>query len=171
MLIALKSYPQVDDNTGELIAAADACEGDRAYCPACGQPVELHSGRFGKAWVHVDEQTLCARLQRDPDDVEQALRKRIEWAEKEIDRQIEIIKYLRGEVDCLTTALQNDHATYTSTEAAEELDVHVNTLLRWEREGDLPITVMRTPGGQRRFTQSDIDAIRTTMRATGRIDK
>jgi len=171
MLIAMKSYPQADDNAQELIAAAEACEGDIAYCPACGQAVELNCGRFGKAWVHANDHALCARLQRDRDEIEQALWERIEWAEQEIDRQLDIIKSLRGEVQCLRLAVRDDRASYTSTEAAEKLGVHVNTLLRWEREGDLPITVSRTPGGQRRFTESDIYAIRTAMRAIGRNDQ
>lgn len=168
MLFAVRSHPQADDDPGELIAAVDAAEGDRAYCPACGEKVELTSGRFGQAWVHIDEHILCSRLQRKPDEVEQALRERLEWADKEIDRQLEIIKSLRGEIHSLTAALKDDRATYTSTEAAEELGVHVNTLIKWERDGHLPITVMRTPGGQRRFTQSDVDAIRAAMRAVGK---
>lgn len=44
-------------------------------------------------------------------------------------------------------------------QAARELGVSVDTLRRWEAEGKLAAT--RTPGGQRRFAQADIDRIRS----------
>lgn len=60
------------------------------------------------------------------------------------------------------TAMQ---LTHTSPEdplmpirdAAGLLGVSVKTLRRWESAGK--ITAVRTPGGQRRFRQSDVDAL------------
>lgn len=40
---------------------------------------------------------------------------------------------------------------------AKMLDVHVNTLRSWDRQGKLK--AVRTPGGQRRYRKSDIDRI------------
>ncbi len=42
-------------------------------------------------------------------------------------------------------------------EAAALLDVHPDTLRRWADEGK--VRSLRTPGGQRRFTRADIDAV------------
>ena len=43
----------------------------------------------------------------------------------------------------------------TTTEAAELLGVHPDTLRGWADEGKIP--VWRTPGGQRRFQRSDLE--------------
>jgi excisionase family DNA binding protein len=40
-------------------------------------------------------------------------------------------------------------------QAAERLGVHSTTLRRWADQGDIPL--LRTPGGHRRFTLSDLD--------------
>lgn len=42
--------------------------------------------------------------------------------------------------------------------AARALGISITTLRRWEETG--LITAFRTPGGQRRFPQSEIDRIR-----------
>jgi excisionase family DNA binding protein len=52
---------------------------------------------------------------------------------------------------------------YRLTEAAEALDVHVNTIKRWLRDGK--ITVRRTPGGSPVMTRQDIDDLVAKMRA------
>jgi excisionase family DNA binding protein len=44
--------------------------------------------------------------------------------------------------------------------AAEILHVHVDTLRRWERRG--AITAIRTPGKQRKFWRSDVEALLDT---------
>ena len=43
------------------------------------------------------------------------------------------------------------------TRAADRLGVHPTTLRRWADNGDIPVYV--TPGGHRRFLETDIDAI------------
>lgn len=48
-------------------------------------------------------------------------------------------------------------------EAAEILEVSTQTLRRWEKAG--AITALRTPGGQRRFRRSDVDALIETPTA------
>jgi excisionase family DNA binding protein len=44
--------------------------------------------------------------------------------------------------------------------AAARLGVHRETLRRWDRAGDV-IQAKRTPGGYRRFLESDIDRLLT----------
>ncbi len=43
------------------------------------------------------------------------------------------------------------------SEAAALLSVHPDTLRRWADAGQVPCT--RTPGGERRFLRTDIDAV------------
>ncbi len=45
----------------------------------------------------------------------------------------------------------------TTGEAATELQVSVQTVRRWERTGHL--TAVRTPGNQRRFRRSEVEAL------------
>lgn len=45
----------------------------------------------------------------------------------------------------------------TAPEAAEVLQVSVNTLRKWGDAGALPS--VRTPGGHRRFRRSDVEAL------------
>ena len=45
----------------------------------------------------------------------------------------------------------------TIRDAADRLALNPETLRRWDRKGT--ITAYRTPGGYRRFLESDIDAI------------
>lgn len=42
-------------------------------------------------------------------------------------------------------------------EAAETLQVSVQTIRRWERDGHL--TAIRTPGDHRRFRRSEVEAL------------
>jgi len=50
---------------------------------------------------------------------------------------------------------------YTISEAATLLGVHPNTLRRWEADGK--VKPAYTLGGQRRFTQEEINRIRREM--------
>lgn len=50
-------------------------------------------------------------------------------------------------------------------EAARLLGVHVDTLRRWESGG--AIAAVRTPGGQRRFRRSDVDALASLSTTPG----
>jgi len=43
------------------------------------------------------------------------------------------------------------------SEAAALLGVHPDTLRRWSDEGKVPVS--RTPGGERRYSRADIDAV------------
>ena len=43
------------------------------------------------------------------------------------------------------------------SEAAALLGVHPDTLRRWADAGQVPCT--RTPGGERRFTRADVEAV------------
>lgn len=47
---------------------------------------------------------------------------------------------------------------YTISEAADLLSVSTSSLRRWEREGR--VTPDRTPGGDRRYTAEQIEALR-----------
>lgn len=47
-------------------------------------------------------------------------------------------------------------------EAAEELDVHPDTLRRWADKGQVPVTM--TPTGWRRFSPEQMEEIKTMMR-------
>ncbi|NIT04463.1 MerR family DNA-binding transcriptional regulator [Candidatus Saccharibacteria bacterium] len=60
------------------------------------------------------------------------------------------------------TAQRLPENLYTSTEAARLLGVSPTTLRRWEREGR--IEPQRTAGGDRRFSQKDIQQILTSFR-------
>jgi len=53
---------------------------------------------------------------------------------------------------------------YTVTEAAALVGVHPNTLRNWERDRQLPVIPLRTPGGHRRFTEQHVAAIRDALR-------
>lgn len=53
-------------------------------------------------------------------------------------------------------------------EAARQLGVSADTLRRWEREGR--IEAIRTLGNQRRYRQSDIDALTTPSSAVSSQD-
>src|SRR5512135_2043421 len=48
------------------------------------------------------------------------------------------------------------------SEAAQYLGVHFTTLRRWADAGDVPC--IRTPGGRRRFAQSDLERTMAGMR-------
>ena len=58
-----------------------------------------------------------------------------------------------------TTAPTARDYPLTSTQAADRIGVHRNTVLRWTDAGRLPC--WRTPGGQRRYSPADLDALRT----------
>ena len=45
------------------------------------------------------------------------------------------------------------HPLLTPTEVAELFDVHVETVIRWDKKGIL--RSIRTPGGRRRFFRKD----------------
>lgn len=49
--------------------------------------------------------------------------------------------------------------TYTTGQAAQKLGVSVDTLRRWEREGK--IEPERNPAGHRRYTEADLEQLRT----------
>lgn len=51
---------------------------------------------------------------------------------------------------------------YTISQAAEKLGVSIATVRRWSNAGFLEST--RTPGGQRRFTQAQLDAFVASLR-------
>lgn len=53
---------------------------------------------------------------------------------------------------------------YSTGMTARQLGVSVDTIRRWEREGK--ITATRTPGGQRRFSQAEIDRLRELAAAS-----
>lgn len=53
--------------------------------------------------------------------------------------------------------------TYRIAEAAKLLGVHPSTLRRWDEKGILPPSI-RTPTGERRYTDADIDAARQAMK-------
>lgn len=48
-------------------------------------------------------------------------------------------------------------ASISTSEAARRLGVHPDTIVRWADAGRL--ACWRTPGGQRRFTPADVDAL------------
>jgi excisionase family DNA binding protein len=54
-------------------------------------------------------------------------------------------------------AMDEPHDLMTTGEAANQLGVSVQTVRRWERSGAL--AAVRTPGNQRRFRRSDVDAL------------
>lgn len=51
---------------------------------------------------------------------------------------------------------------FTVSQAAERLGVSIATVRRWSNAGFLDST--RTPGGQRRFTQAQLDAFVASLR-------
>ena len=54
--------------------------------------------------------------------------------------------------------------TYRIAEAAKLLGVHPSTLRRWDEKGILPPSI-RTPTGERRYTEADLEAGRKTPAA------
>jgi len=62
----------------------------------------------------------------------------------------------------MTAQILPDKGFYTSTEAARLLGVSSTTLRRWEEEGR--ITPLRTIGGDRRYSQKDVQGILTSFR-------
>ena len=54
--------------------------------------------------------------------------------------------------------------TYRTTEAAKLLGVHPSTLRRWDKTGILRPSY-RTPTGERRYTEADLEAGRKTPAA------
>ena len=55
--------------------------------------------------------------------------------------------------------------TYRIAEAAKLLGVHPSTLRRWDEKGILPPSI-RTPTGERRYTDADIVAAREATKRT-----
>jgi excisionase family DNA binding protein len=55
----------------------------------------------------------------------------------------------------MTTPHRASENWLTLLEAAERLSVHPTTLRRWANNGEIP--VMLTPGGHRRFAESDVE--------------
>lgn len=54
--------------------------------------------------------------------------------------------------------------TYRTAEAAKLLGVHPSTLRRWDKKGILTPSY-RTPTGERRYTEADLEAGRKTPSA------
>ena len=54
--------------------------------------------------------------------------------------------------------------TYRTAEAARMLGVHPSTLRRWDKKGILRPSI-RTPTGERRYTEADLEAGRKTPAA------
>ena len=54
--------------------------------------------------------------------------------------------------------------TYRTAEAARLLGIHPSTLRRWDEKGILRPSI-RTPTGERRYTEADIEAGRKTPAA------
>lgn len=52
-------------------------------------------------------------------------------------------------------------STYRTAEAAKLLGVHPSTLRRWDKTGILRPSI-RTPTGERRYTEADLEAGRKT---------
>jgi excisionase family DNA binding protein len=59
----------------------------------------------------------------------------------------------------------NQEKWFSLPEAAAQLGVHSTTLRRWADNGEIPH--MRTPGGHRRFAQSDLDRFANQQRQGG----
>ena len=62
-----------------------------------------------------------------------------------------------------TRHIQRSQEALAIGEAARALGVTVETLRRWDRDGR--IRSFRTPGGQRRFPQTEIDRLRDEVPA------
>lgn len=63
--------------------------------------------------------------------------------------------------------LRNVHGmdnTYRIAEAAKLLGVHPSTLRRWDEKGILRPSI-RTPTGERRYTDADLEAVRKNTAA------
>lgn len=60
-------------------------------------------------------------------------------------------------MDTDTSHHENDPELLTSSEAARHVGVTVRTLHRWEEQGR--ITARRTPGGHRRYSRNDLNAL------------
>ena len=54
--------------------------------------------------------------------------------------------------------------TYRIAEAAKMLGVHPSTLRRWDEKGILRPSI-RTPTGERRYTEADLEAVRKNTAA------
>ena len=54
--------------------------------------------------------------------------------------------------------------TYRIAEAAKLLGVHPSTLRRWDEKGILRPSI-RTPTGERRYTEADLEAVRKNTAA------
>ena len=54
--------------------------------------------------------------------------------------------------------------TYRTAEAAKLLGVHPSTLRRWDEKGILRPSI-RTPTGERRYTEADLEAVRKNTAA------
>lgn len=54
--------------------------------------------------------------------------------------------------------------TYRTAEAAKMLGVHPSTLRRWDEKGILRPSI-RTPTGERRYTEADLEAVRKNTAA------
>ena len=55
--------------------------------------------------------------------------------------------------------------TYRTAEAARLLGVHPSTLRRWDKKGILTPSY-RTPTGERRYTEADLEAVREATKRT-----
>jgi excisionase family DNA binding protein len=62
---------------------------------------------------------------------------------------------------------REDTRWLTLGEAADRLNVHRTTLRRWADEGQIPF--MLTPGGHRRFAESDVDHLSSRRHSTKRM--
>jgi excisionase family DNA binding protein len=61
--------------------------------------------------------------------------------------------------------MKQGKGTLTISQAAEYLNVHEDTLKRWERDGRLPFIVGRTKGGHRRYLTSQLDELKELLRS------
>ena len=69
----------------------------------------------------------------------------------------------RVDRNLLHLPVRNKQAFYTSTQAANYLGISLATIRRWNDTGH--IEALRTPGGQRRFTQETLDRFLGQMAA------
>ena len=68
----------------------------------------------------------------------------------------------RAVADPMATTDPKPRLTLTVSQAAEELGVSIATVRRWSNAGHLD--GYRTPGGQRRFTQEQLDAFLESLK-------
>jgi excisionase family DNA binding protein len=73
-------------------------------------------------------------------------------------------RFSDGEADLSGAADEAEERFLSRSEAARYLGVPVNTVYYWARTGRLPCLV--TLGGHMRFSRSDLDAARVTVRRT-----